>query len=158
MGRLRRRFRQPRSSCCWPRFRRMRPPWRVLACLDLTLTLHPHLSPLTSHLSPLTSHLSPLTLTPTPTQASAALDAAVEMEGHALAIADASEHLFLPPQQAAAMMQRLLPEARAHAHTCIICIHAHTCTHAHTCAHAHPHTCTHAHPHTCTSTHMHTCT
>jgi len=47
--------------------------------------------------------------------ASAALDAAVEMEGHAAAIADACGHLFLAPQQATAVMQRLLPEARARA-------------------------------------------
>lgn len=47
--------------------------------------------------------------------AAAALEAAAEMVGHACAIDGARGHLFLPPQQAAGLRQRLLPEARARA-------------------------------------------
>lgn len=45
----------------------------------------------------------------------AAVEAAVEMRAHAAALAAARQHLFLPPSQAVAVMQRLLPEAQGRA-------------------------------------------
>ena len=45
----------------------------------------------------------------------AAIEAASEMRAHVLALDSAREHLFLAPARAAAVMQRLLPEARERA-------------------------------------------
>ena len=44
--------------------------------------------------------------------ATAALNTVTEMQGHLSALEDAREHLFMPPQQAATILQRLLPLAR----------------------------------------------
>ena len=47
--------------------------------------------------------------------AAAAAESAAEMRAHEAALEQARDHLFLPPQQAAGVRQRLLPEARERA-------------------------------------------